>query len=150
MEGFYDLTTYASDNGINAKLSCINKPGCNYESDTIVATDGGGDDDDVACVIVDSTYPNEEECYLSDYNKRSSCGWGSIKNVCETMYNIDDYRFNMYIDGLRRWDIATQRCTLSNLSDDDGNPSLVRSGVLNVVILRHIKHVIPSIIVSGI
>ena len=127
MEGFYDLTTYASDNGINAKLSCINKPGCNYESDTIVATDGGDGDDDGLCNSC-SLYPNEEECYLSDYNKRSSCGWGSIKNVCETMYNIDDCH-NMYIDGCR-WDIATQRCTLSNLSDDDGNPLVGKVGCI--------------------
>ena len=60
VEGFYDLTTYASDNGINAKLSCINKPGCNYESDTIVATEGGDDDDGGLCNSC-SLYPNEED-----------------------------------------------------------------------------------------
>ena len=56
-----------------------------------------------------SLIATKEECVTD--NRSSSCGWGEIRDICETIGNIEECN-DMYVDGCT-WDKDTEMCQLN-------------------------------------
>ena len=132
VSGLYDIENYYVNKAIgsslsdaedsNEKNSCIKNEAlsCNYETDTTNC---------VSC----STYNSQEECFRPLTG--SHCGWGSVKDVCETLGNIDECN-KMHMDGCQ-WNLAQETCTLNELADDDGNPLVSKIGCIKCGDIKH-------------
>ena len=131
--GIYDIESYFTNNTHDADTrsadqrksdACYYNPrgACNYESSG----------DCVSCAL----YKDEVSCFgNNDPNEYSRCGWGSIKDMCEVIGEMDECK-KMHIDGCE-WDPAKEKCSLNKLTDDDGNPLVDKVGCVKCDDIRH-------------
>ena len=139
--GIYDIESYFTNNtnGINDEDTrsvgqrksdaCYYNPrgACNYEI--------SGDELHGDCVSC-SLYKDEVSCFgNNEVNQYSRCGWGSIKDMCEVIGEMDECK-KMHIDGCE-WDPAKEKCSLNKLTDDDGNPLVDKVGCVKCDDIRH-------------
>jgi hypothetical protein len=131
--GLYDLERYAfSDETSTGKPpdvikaeTCYNntKGACNYEYTT---------ENCVSCGM----YKDEVSCFgNNDPDEFSHCGWGSIKDMCGVIGEMDDC-VKMHMDGCE-WNPTTQKCSLNKLTDDDGNPLVDKVGCVKCDDMLH-------------
>ena len=139
--GIYDIESYFTNNtnGINDEDTrsvgqrksdaCYYNPrgACNYEI--------SGDELHGNCVSC-SLYKDEVSCFgNNEVNQYSRCGWGSIKDMCEVIGEMDECK-KIHIDGCE-WDPAKEKCSLNKLTDDDGNPLVDKVGCVKCDDIRH-------------
>jgi len=131
--GLYDLEGYnhgesnsggLSDDIVKANACYNNSKGaCNYEFGTTNC---------VSCAM----YKDEVSCFgNNDIDEFSQCGWGSVKDMCEVIGEMDEC-VKMHLDGCR-WNPATQKCSLNKLTDDDGNPFVDKVGCVKCNDIQH-------------
>ena len=135
VNGIYDIENYYVNSGdvtgatggtseIRKSNACYNNPkgACNYEQSG----------DCVSC----SLYKDEVSCFgNNDPEEYSRCGWGSIKDMCGVIGEIDECK-KMHLDGCE-WDPATETCSLNKLTDDDGNPLVDKVGCVKCSEIDH-------------
>ena len=137
VKGIYDIENYYVNSGDitgdsvaqRKRQACYSNPNgaCNYE-----LSKGSDDGDCVSC----SLYKDEASCFGdNDTNIYSRCGWGSIKNMCEVIGEMDECK-KMHLDGCE-WDPKTEKCSLNKLTDDDGNPLVDKVGCVKCNDIGH-------------
>ena len=136
--GIYDIETYFTNNTNDADTrsagqrksdACYYNPrgACNYETSS-----DGSSGDCVSCAL----YEDEVSCFgNNDTNEYSRCGWGSIKDMCEVIGEMDECK-KMHIDGCE-WDPAKETCSLNKLTDDDGLPLVDKVGCVKCDDIGH-------------
>ena len=136
--GIYDIESYFTNNTNDADTrsteqrksdACYYNPrgACNYETSS-----DGSSGDCVSCAL----YEDEVSCFgNNDTNEYSRCGWGSIKDMCGVIGEMDECK-KMHIDGCE-WDPAKETCSLNKLTDDDGNPLVDKVGCVKCDDIGH-------------
>ena len=122
--GFYDIENYFtnSESVSNERDSCLNNPNgsCNYEGDSRECKSCG-------------RYQDENECFNS--GPHSQCGWGSVKNVCETIGDIGECN-SLHMIGCE-WNVGREQCMLNEMKDTDGNPLVSKIGCVKCSEIQH-------------
>ena len=80
-----------------------------------------------------SLIKNRGECI--DNNKTSTCGWGEVEDVCNTIGDIRECN-DMYIEGCE-WDMDKEMCILNSMTDRDGNTLKKSEGCMKCANLKH-------------
>lgn len=137
VKGIYDIENYYVNSGDitgesvaqRQRQACYSNPNgaCNYE-----LSKSSDDGDCVSC----SLYKDEASCFgNNDTNIYSRCGWGSIKDMCEVIGEMDECK-KMHLDGCE-WDPKTEKCSLNKFTDDDGNPLVDKVGCVKCNDIGH-------------
>jgi hypothetical protein len=123
-EGSVSSTSSTTDSSLRAAACYQNPDGaCTYEHTSTHC---------VSC----SLYKDEQSCFGNNNpGEFSRCGWGSIKDVCGVIGDMDECR-KMHLDGCE-WNPDTQTCSLNKLTDDDGNPLVDKVGCIKCDDIQH-------------
>jgi len=97
-----------------------------------------------SCTFIDDNHGNTtcKSCSLIDErrgcitsNKYSSCGWGEVRDICESIGNIGECN-DMYVEGCS-WNKNKQMCTQNPIKDKDGDPSRKSEGCMKCDDIQH-------------